>query len=194
MSEFEPKFENRKEVEIPKEEFERLKEKNRERLEREAENARTLEHAKQDSIEAIQARIERSAMSSRETMEHTNLETEAHESELRASTQLKGYALSQTIKRVQKQLPPSERVLSKVIHQPAVNAVSTAAESTVARPSGLMVGGLFSVISSFVVLYICRHYGYEYNFAIGLISFGGGFIIGLLLEGILKLFRRKPER
>lgn len=185
MSERQPNFEVGKNSEIDSKDIEKLSEKNYERLKDDAEKAKSS----QESIKEIQEKIERAALSKDEIKAETE-EIKASESNLRASTQLKGLAFKQRMREVQRKETPSQRTFSKFIHNPAVESVSNAAEGTVARPSGLLFGGLFSAIAGLGVLYICNHYGYEYNFTFGLASFVGGFFLGLLIEGLWRLFRK----
>jgi len=105
--------------------------------------------------------------------------------------ELKSLKYNRTLQSVRKDLKPSERVLSKVIHNPAVDAVSQAAEKTVARPSGLLFGGIFAFVGSSAFLWISKHYGYEYNFLLFLLFFLGGFGVGLILELLMRLLRRR---
>lgn len=188
MSEREPQYEAPKSSELDKKNLEKLSEDNYERMREAAEKA----EAKTDSIEAIQERIEKAAKS-KEDIKVNAAETAANDSTLRAGAQLKGAAFRQRMKEIQRKETPAQRTFSKFIHQPAVESVSNAAEGTIARPSGLLFGGLFSVVSSIVILYICKHYGYEYNFLIGIVFFVGGFFLGLIIEGIWRIFRRKSK-
>ncbi|HYF97062.1 MAG TPA: hypothetical protein VD947_03420, partial [Patescibacteria group bacterium] len=61
---------------------------------------------------------------------------------------------------------------------------------TIARPSGLLIGGLSAFVISLVVLAFCRYYGYEYNYLIGILSFPVGFFMGILGEGVIKTLKR----
>lgn len=101
-----------------------------------------------------------------------------------------GYSGAQAIKRIQKHLKPADRRLSKVIHNPKVEAVSDLTGGTIARPSGLLYGGIFSLITSLGFYIIAKHYGYEYPYVIGLLFFVGGFIFGLIVELLVKSFTR----
>lgn len=188
MSEREPQYEAPKSSELDKKNLEKLSEENYERMRKDAEKA----ESKSDSIEAIQERIEKAALS-KEDIKTNAAETTASESTLRASTELKGAAFRQRLKEIQRNETPLQRTFSKFIHQPAVENVSNAAEGTIARPSGLLFGGLFSVVSSIAILYICRHYGYEYNFLIGIVFFVGGFFLGLIIEGMWRIFRKRSS-
>lgn len=188
MSEREPQYETGKHSELDKKNLEKLSEDNYERMREAAEKA----EATKDSTEAIRERIEKTARS-KEDIQSSNSETAASESPLPVGSQLKGNAFKQRMREVQRKETPAQRTFSKFIHQPVVESVSNVAEGTVARPSGLLFGGLLSVISSIAVLYICRHYGYEYNFLIGMLFFVGGFVLGILIEGIYRLFKKSPS-
>ncbi len=185
MSEREPQYETGKNSEIDTKNLEKLSKENFERMRKDAEKA----ESKKDSIEAIHERIEQ-ATKNQEAPPVATSEKNASETPLRASTQLKGNAYRQTVRSTQRKLKPSQRAFSKVVHQPIVESISDAAEGTIARPSGLLFAGLLSVVSSLAVLYICRHYGYEYNFMIGLACLALGFVVGLLLEGAWRLLKR----
>lgn len=91
----------------------------------------------------------------------------------------------QQLNRIQRRLSPVQRVLSKVIHQPAVRAVSEATGKTVSRPSGLLGGGLVAFLGTSTYLYLAKHIGFEYNYGIFLLLFAGGFAFGVLLEFIV---------
>ncbi len=111
-----------------------------------------------------------------------------------ASDGFASYSAKQTLNRVRKHLKPAERNFSKVLHNQTVDTVSNVAGATVARPSGLMWGGVFSLLSSLILYIMARHYGFEYSFFVGIIFFVGGFALGLLLEVLSKIFRKKPKR
>jgi small-conductance mechanosensitive channel len=110
------------------------------------------------------------------------------------SEDLRNSSLKQTLNRVQKKLPFDQKLLSKIVHRPAINAVSDAAEKTVARPSGLVMGGAFSLVFSLFTLWLSYYFGYEYNYAIGLGSFIAGFAVGIILEALLRLLTYKKRR
>lgn len=100
-----------------------------------------------------------------------------------------------TLTRTRKQLSPSMRGLSKVAHSPMIESVSEIASKTVARPSGVLAGGIFAFLGSSVVLWIARHYGYEYNFLLFALLFIGGFFVGLIVELLVKMLTlRKSKR
>lgn len=182
MSEFEPRFEQHEHSKLNPEQ---IAERQRE-IEAARERAAEQAERERDSIEVIRDRLEH-AIDKVEQKPSARHETTAKHSRAPIGKHLQHRSREQTLKAVRKQLPQSQRVMSKIIHQAQIEAVSNAAESTVARPSGLLFGGLCSALCSLLVLYICRHYGYEYNFFIGIASFAGGFAIGVIGEALLKL-------
>jgi hypothetical protein len=107
---------------------------------------------------------------------------------------LKDIAYKRTLTRIRKDLPLPGRVLSRVVHNPVVDAVSEVGAKTVARPSGLLAGGICAFIGSSLFLWIAKHYGYEYNFLLFAIFFLGGFALGLVIELFYRLLRRLSHK
>jgi hypothetical protein len=98
------------------------------------------------------------------------------------NTQLKQITLQRELQHIRRKLPRPERVLSRIVHQPVVRAVSESASKTISRPSGLLGGGLVAFIGTSGYLYLARHIGFTYNYLIFLVLLAGGFVIGLALE------------
>jgi len=143
-----------------------------------------------DDLEAIIKKIEHEAKSSKEV--HSSLEKETKtEQHQYLSMGLKNHALKQNLNSIQHELRPAERIFSKLIHKKPVDVASNAIGNTIARPSGLLVGSVCSLATSLLVIFICRYYGYEYNYLLGIVGFGGGFVAGLIIEMVLRSFRRK---
>lgn len=96
-----------------------------------------------------------------------------------------------TLASVQRHLPAASRSFSKVIHNPTVERVSEAAGKTVARPS-VTAGATTTALLAGGFLYLfARHYGYEISYLYIPAFLVAGGIIGAVLEGLAKLFRRK---
>src|SRR5260221_186870 len=84
------------------------------------------------------------------TKEDTKVESGRHHTDqpLYVNHELKTIALQRTLARVRRHLSSPDRLLSKVVHQPAVQAVSEAGAKTVARPSGLLLGSFTALVGS----------------------------------------------
>lgn len=148
------------------------------------------EHA--EEIDTIRSKIEAKATAAKEVQPqtHENTKQDDHTYIHRA---LKLDAYQAMIKRTRAHMNGREKVLSKVIHQPAVETVSVYAGKTVARPSGILGGALTSLIGSTVVLYIAKHYGFTYNFSLFFILFVAGFCVGLLIEAASRLLSNRTR-
>lgn len=100
---------------------------------------------------------------------------------------LKDMAYKRTLTRIRKDLPLPGRALSRVVHNPVVDAVSEVGAKTIGRPSGLLSGSIFAFLGSSVFLWVAKHYGYEYNFLLFALFFAAGFALGLVIEMLYRL-------
>lgn len=165
----------------------------RQNIEKKAEQA-THEHA--EKLDDIRSKIETEAADKQEHSARKKQEKESKEKDqpTYVNKELKDLAYQRTLRRTQKKLPAPARVLSKVIHQPAIEAASEIAGKTVARPSGILTGGIIAFLGGSVFLWAARHYGFEYNFLLFAILFVGGYFLGLLIEfGVYALSRNKSR-
>lgn len=96
--------------------------------------------------------------------------------------ELKDITLRRELQNIRRQESAPQRVLSRVIHQPAVRVVSEAAGRTVSRPSGLLGGGLVALTGTSIYLFTAKYMGFKYNYAVFTALFIGGFAFGLILE------------
>ncbi|MBI5357427.1 hypothetical protein HZB74_01110 [Candidatus Saccharibacteria bacterium] len=152
---------------------------------------RPVRHEHKDKIDEIISKIEKSAKNSNELPTHQeDTKREDEYKKMHIGGQLRKQGLKQSVARIQKELPKHQRVFSKFIHNSKVDKISEATGATVARPSGLLAAGTFSLVASIGVLTICRYFGYEYNYLIGLVSLGAGFLIGIIFEGVIRIFKR----
>ncbi len=152
-----------------------------------AENSR---HEHRENLEQILDKIEETAKSVHEAG-HQEAETPKKSNPRFVGKQLKQNNLKSSLRRIQKDLKPYQRPLSKFIHNGAIERASELGAKTIARPDGLLFGGIASLLVSLGVMFVCRYYGYEYNYFIGLISFPVGFIIGILGELVLSPLKRR---
>lgn len=151
--------------------------------------------AETGSIDKILDKIEKEATPAEELDKiHTKEEIKPIHRATHIGETMKQNGYTQTMKKVQRQLPPTQKRFSKIIHNPTVEQVSNVGGQTIARPSGLLWGGIFSVIANLLVILVFRYYGYEYNYLIGIVSFVGGFCFGILLEGLHRTTSKKKSR
>lgn len=113
---------------------------------------------------------------------------------LNITRELKAITVQRELTHIRRKLSAPQRALSKLIHQPAIRAVSETAGKTVSRPSGLLGGSLVAFLGTTSYLYVAKHYGYKYNYLLFFILFFGGFVIGLILELLVHLATASHRR
>lgn len=147
------------------------------------------QHKQHEQLEHAKKVVEQHA----KTKEDTPVESGTHRNEqpLYVNQELKTIALHRTLARIRRHLSAPDRLLSKAVHQPTVQAVSEAGAKTVARPSGLLFGSLTALIGSSLALYLAKHYGFHYNYALVFALFIGGFAVGLVIEFVWWLLQHR---
>lgn len=166
-----------------------------EKLDLDAETKRNLEHIKDkaetaevepENIDKLQEAAHEQAVSAKEITigEH---EQAPQASYIGLQRELKADAYKRTLQKVRMHLSAPEKLLSKVIHKPAVEALDSTSSKTVARPSGILGGGIVSLVGSSLLLYSAKHYGFRYNFFVFFLLFIGGFVLGVVLELLIRL-------
>lgn len=103
---------------------------------------------------------------------------------------VKMFRMRSNLSHVQNKLKPAQKSFSKVIHQPLVRRVSESASKTAARPSGMLGGGIVAFLGSLSYLILAYKIGFTYNYLLFLGFFGGGFILGVVLEFALYRVRK----
>lgn len=188
MSEFAPKStENERGETLPTSEAEALREK----LERE-QVSKAEQAGENTSIEEAARRVEQLAVSSQE---HSNVE-KAHQPQqqhhpVMVGKQLKEMAYSRSMTRVRKQLALPSRLFSRAVHSKVLDKPSEVLGNTVARPSGILGGAILAAFGTSTLLWLTKHYGYEYNYLAVILLFGIGLVVGISLEFIFKALKKK---
>lgn len=163
----------------------------------EAEHLPDIEKLNQEALEKTAERVEvndlqEAVQETAKRSEETTVEEKpaAASQEFGAYAALKGETYSRTLKRVQERLSKPEQAMSKVMHNKTVEKVSDELGKTAARPSGILGGGIMSLVGSFVLLYMTKKYGFEYNFFIFFVLLAAGFALGVVLELAIHAFRK----
>lgn len=110
-----------------------------------------------------------------------------------AGKELVNQKYTHTLSSIRNRLKGPEKSFSKAIHQPAIERASEMLENTVARPSGLLFGGLFSFIGSLASYILARRLGGELKLSVFVVFFVGGFFIGLIVELIWRYYSNKRK-
>jgi len=149
----------------------------------------TAEHPTQN-IENIRDAIEKQAVTTEKHSAHRETTHTAKEpNTFWFNKEYKALAFKQTMTTVRRHLSPTEKRVSKFVHQPMVERASEIASTTVARPSGVLMGGIFSFLASLITYVIARRYGYDFNYGVFSIAFLGGFVLGVAVEYLYRFLR-----
>lgn len=163
---------------------------NLEAIHKKAEKAQELN---EKHVEHAKSKVEHQAISGKEYTVGEREKSASHSSHHVNQKTMKADSFKKTMSHVRRKLPKSERAFSKVVHNKKVDAISEVSSKTIARPSGIFGGGIFAFAGSIFLLYMAKHYGFEYNFFVFILLFVGGFFIGSVLEITLKGLK-KPHR
>ncbi len=145
--------------------------------------------AHHEAIETLKHKVETEAKSRKTVKLDETSEKQPHQHHL-VTTELRADALRRSLQRARKHLNPADKALSKAIHQPVIDAVSKVGEKTIARPTGILAGSIVALIGTSYVLYMAKHYGFQYNYWIIVVLFVGGYAVGLIIEILWFAFRR----
>jgi hypothetical protein len=146
-------------------------------------------HGDKEQVEQLRSSAEKHApLASELSNTEKNHAPKAHP--MLINKQLKDMAYSRALTRVQKRLSAPGRVFSKLVHSAALDRPSEAIGKTVARPSGMLGGAFSALIGTSILLWVTRHYGYEYNYLAVILLFVCGMAFGLAAEGIFKAIKR----
>lgn len=146
-------------------------------------------HGSREHVEAIAKRAEHHAIAGKEISAGENEHTQSQHPAM-IGRHLKDMAFSRALTRARKKLPLPSRVFSRFVHLAPIDKASEVLGKTIARPSGMLGGAIVAFIGTSALLWITRHYGYEYNYLLVIMLFAAGMAIGLLGEVLLRAFRK----
>jgi hypothetical protein len=87
-----------------------------------------------------------------------------------------------TMQEVRTHMSPASQAFSKVIHNKAVEKVSDAASSTVARPNAILAGSVFAFILTLAVYLIAKNLGYTLSGFETIGAFIAGWALGIAYD------------
>ncbi len=117
------------------------------------------------------------------------LNTEKDSSSNTLSTDNSKYLAKQNLTNIRRNLNKKDKILSGFINNAAVEKISESASKTIARPSGFLGGAILAFIGSLSYLVFVKYVGINYNYLLFFGFFIIGFLIGILLELVIKLKR-----
>ncbi len=149
------------------------------------EAAKRARHEHAEALDEIRHNIDTQAVEAEKTRGET---VEDEPTTQHVTKELKTIRYKETMRYVRRHLTKRERKFSSIIHAPTVEKVSEVGAKTIARPSGLLGGGLVALIGSIGTLYIARQYGFEVPNSLFMALFVIGFAVGVVAEFIVAGF------
>lgn len=141
-----------------------------------AEKNRELESAKHEALElARDKEAEKEAKTNEQESREIKRTTRPSKGQLDES-------FKSSMEHIRKDMSPASRTFSKVIHNPAVDAVSNVVGSTIARPNLIIAGGISTLIFCSAIYLIAKQYGYGLSGFEAIGTFVVGWAIGAVIE------------
>ncbi|HSX41432.1 MAG TPA: hypothetical protein VLF21_02255 [Candidatus Saccharimonadales bacterium] len=158
-----------------------------------------IEQAAAERLKHIEKSAERhehkaeSVETARERIHHVEVTPNPYEAVKKEPTAVltKQASFDHTLRSLRHRMSPSARAFSQFIHQPTVEALSDVAGKTILRPSVTIGATTLAVLFSGFVYFSARHYGFELRGSEIWISLLAGGLLGLIIEFILNMHRRR---
>jgi hypothetical protein len=151
---------------------------------------------KNEQIEDARSNIEKLAISKEKTVakpeKYKSQETTPRHQYI--TKKIKNESYQKTLKIIRKDLAPSQKIMSKFIHQKIIESVSEVGAKTIARPSGIIGGGLLALVGSLLVLVVARKVGFEVPYSLFAVLFIIGFVLGLIVEFTRNIFKKITKK
>lgn len=146
--------------------------------------ASEAKHHHKEHIDELRNEIEKQASTTQEmgASEAINQQEPEAANTYWYSAEYRKQAYDQMLRTVRNRLPKRDQLASKVFHQPVIEKASEIGSKTVARPSGVLTGSILSFVASFVTYFFSKRYGFDMTYSIFIMSFLGGFILGIAGE------------
>lgn len=103
---------------------------------------------------------------------------------------LKKAGLQKELSHIRRKMGRTDRMASKVIHNKTISTVSDGLSKTVVRPSGMLGGAVIALIGTSIYYLFTKSVGVKYNYFVYILLFVGGFILGIVIELIIRLFKK----
>ncbi len=161
--------------------------------ERQAASAEELKLSHEKQKESLQTARHQAKAEAKRTediaKELPNKEDDQPKSEVKITREIKEMAYQRLLHRARRHMSPYERLMSRVIHQPAVDTIAEVTGKTIGRPSGILGGGVVAFLGTCIYYYLTKHYGYNYNAFVFLLLLILGFMLGWTLELLYRFFK-----
>lgn len=102
----------------------------------------------------------------------------------KADKKTKRAIYNQTLNDIRSEMSAGEKTFSKVIHNPIIEKVSSAAGATIARPAALILGSLSALIFVTIIYTMAKYYGWALSGSEWMAAFVAGWCVGLIIDWV----------
>lgn len=160
---------------------------------RSAELQRQPEFSEVDKQKKLEQIAHKEALeAAQESKEHESKKEkpQASEPEAPVSKNQREQSFSRTMTQIQSELPTSERLFSKIIHNPTIEKVSDVVGSTIARPDSILTGSTVAFISVLALYLIAQYAGFSLSGFETIGAFIIGWLLGIAFDIVRGLFKK----
>lgn len=160
-------------------------------------------HAKSSQVEELKQKekldearqgLESISVTSEQTIDKIKDMTKSSESVSQSpknvNKDLRKAGLQKELAHIRRKMGKTDQIGSKVIHNKAVSVISSGLSKTIVRPSGMLSGAVIALVGTSLYYFFTKSVGVKYNYFIYIILFVGGFVVGLLIELIFRIFKK----
>ena len=95
------------------------------------------------------------------------------------------------MKYAETEMTGAERLVSRFIHLKPIDKSADVIGSTIARPNSMLSGSIAAFLSITILYFVSKHYGYPLSGFETAGAFIAGWVVGLMYDQLVKLFKRE---
>jgi hypothetical protein len=150
---------------------------------------RDIEAQKEQSrLDAIATKVELKA-NKKQANKKQNLSASSRRGIINKKQRNESY--NRTIKRVQSELPATDLLFSKIIHNVFIEKISDIVSNIIARPNAMLAGSVVAFILTLATYTLSKTIGYSLSGSETIIAFIVGWIIGIIYDYLRVLITGK---
>lgn len=124
-----------------------------------------------------------------EHLKHRNVKKEEQRRGAPSKKQLQE-TFNAEMKNIYAEMSTTNRIISRVIHNPLIEKTTDFIGTTLARPNAMLSGSIAAFASITIIYLVARHYGYRLSGFETIAAFIIGWAIGILYDYIAGFIRR----
>lgn len=153
-----------------------------------------IERNAEKSMENLEDRKEQARAETLKAIANLEKDSEKKEKPIKIETinniskKQKNDSFNLTMKRVQSEMPTTQRLFSKIIHNKTVEKTSEVIGNTVARPNSILSGSISAFLVTLLTYYVAKTIGYRLSGSETMVAFIAGWILGLIFDYLKLMF------